>query len=253
MKSNIQIFKNEVFGEIRTCQVNNQIMFVGKDVATALGYANTRKAVLDHVDKEDREDGVTIRDAIGRDQKATFINESGLYSLILSSKLPQAKAFKRWVTAEVLPQIRQTGGYIPTHDADGRELSSKEIIERADAIVGCTLRMLNEPAEDTLTATVGCTLRMLNEPAEDTLTATQVAKTFNMTVFDFNHVLSDMGIQYRRGGHWNISDDLADRDLTRLRTHVSYSLKGEKKVKVYMTWTMNGLRFLNSKLGYPNF
>ena len=89
-------------------------MFVGKDVATALGYANTRKAVLDHVDKEDREDGVTIRDAIGRDQKATFINESGLYSLILSSKLPQAKAFKRWVTAEVLPQIRQTGGYIPT-------------------------------------------------------------------------------------------------------------------------------------------
>jgi prophage antirepressor-like protein len=122
MKSNIQIFKNEVFGEIRTCQVNNQIMFVGKDVATALGYANTRKAVLDHVDKEDREDGVTIRDAIGRDQKATFINESGLYSLILSSKLPQAKAFKRWVTAEVLPQIRQTGGYIPTRDADGREL-----------------------------------------------------------------------------------------------------------------------------------
>ena len=248
MKSNIQIFKNEVFGEIRTCQVNNQIMFVGKDVATALGYANTRKAVLDHVDKEDREDGVTIRDAIGRDQKATFINESGLYSLILSSKLPQAKAFKRWVTAEVLPQIRQTGGYIPTRDADGRHLSSKEIIERADAIVGCTLRMLNEPAEDT-----GCTLRMLNEPAEDTLTATQVAKTFNMTVFDFNHVLSDMGIQYRRDGHWNISDDLVNRNLTRMRTHVSYSLKGKKKIKVYMTWTLDGLRFLNSKLGYPNF
>ena len=122
MKSNIQIFKNEVFGEIRTCQVNNQIMFVGKDVATALGYANTRKAVLDHVDKEDREDGVTIRDTLGGAQKATFIKESGLYSLILSSKLPQAKAFKRWVTAEVLPQIRQTGGYIPTRDADGREL-----------------------------------------------------------------------------------------------------------------------------------
>ena len=80
-----------------------------------------------------------------------------------------------------------------------------------------------------------------------------MAKTFNMTVFDFNHVLSDMGIQYRRHGHWNISDDLADRDLVRLRTHVSYSLKGEKKVRVYMTWTLNGLRFLNAKLGYPNF
>ena len=128
MNTAIQIFTSEVFGEIRTCQVNNQIMFVGKDVAMALGYANTRKAVLDHVDKEDREDGVTIRDAIGRDQKATFINESGLYALILSSKLPQAKAFKRWVTSEVLPQIHKTGGYIPTRDANGRELSGKEIV-----------------------------------------------------------------------------------------------------------------------------
>ena len=94
MKSNIQIFKNEVFGEIRTCQVNNQIMFVGKDVATALGYANTRKAVLDHVDKEDREDGVTIRDAIGRQQNVTTINESGLYSMILSSRLVRLPSFQ---------------------------------------------------------------------------------------------------------------------------------------------------------------
>jgi phage antirepressor YoqD-like protein len=100
---------------------------------------------------------------------------------------------------------------------------------------------------------IGDGLRQLNEGAEDTLTATQVAKTFNMTVFDFNCVLRDMGIQYRRHGRWNISDDLAGRDLVRYRTHVSYSLKGEKKVHTYMTWTMNGLRFLNSKLGYPNF
>ena len=99
---------------------------------------------------------------------------------------------------------------------------------------------------------IGTGLQLLNEAAEDTLTATQVAKTFNMTVFDFNHVLSDMGIQYRRDGHWNISDDLANRNLTRMRTHVSYSLKGKKKIKVYMTWTLDGLRFLNSKLGYPN-
>ena len=100
---------------------------------------------------------------------------------------------------------------------------------------------------------IGEGLRMLNEPAEDTLTATQVAKTFNMTTLDFNAVLRDMGIQYRRGGHWNISDDLADRDFVRMRKHVSYSLKGVKKVKVYMTWTLDGLRYLNSKLGYPNF
>ena len=232
MKKEIRIFTNEVFGEIRTCQVNNQIMFVGKDVATALGYSNTRDALSKHVDAEDK-GTVAIRDT-AYETRVTLINESGLYSLILSSKLPQAKAFKRWVTAEVLPQIRQTGGYIPTRDADGRELSNEEILDRADAIVGRTLRLVNAEAEDTLTAT-------------------QVAKTFNMTVFDFNAILRDMGIQYRRGGHWNISDDLADRNLVRMRTHFSYSLKGQKKVKVYMTWTLDGLRYLNSKLGYPNF
>ena len=232
MQSNIQIFTSEVFGEIRTCQVNNQIMFVGKDVAKALGYTNTPKAIRDHIDDDDK---LTERFVLsGQVRSVIIINESGLYSLILSSKLPQAKAFKRWVTSEVLPQIRQTGGYIPTRAADGRDLSAEEILNRADVIVGRTLRMLNEEAEDTLTAT-------------------QVAKTFNMTTLDFNAILRDMGIQYRRGGHWNISDDLADRNLTRLRTHVSYSLKGVKKVKVYMTWTLDGVRFLNSKLGYPNF
>ena len=99
---------------------------------------------------------------------------------------------------------------------------------------------------------IGEGLRMLNEAAEDTLTATQVAKTFNMTVYDFNAVLQDMGIQYRRDGRWNISKDLESRNLVRFRTHVSYSLKGEKKIRTYMTWTLNGLRFLNSRLGYPN-
>ena len=232
MKTKIQIFTNEVFGEIRTCLVNNQIMFVGKDVATALGYAKPQNALAAHVDREDKSTAPIQGTAY--ETRVTLINESGLYSLILSSKLPQAKAFKRWVTAEVLPQIRKTGGYIPIRDIDGRELSNEEILDRADAIVGRTLRMVNAEAEDTLTAT-------------------QVAKTFNMTVFDFNAILRDMGIQYRRGGHWNISDDLADRNLVRQRTHISYSLKGEKKVKVYMTWTLDGLRYLNSKLGYPNF
>ena len=207
-------------------------MFVGKDVAQALGYAKPRNALAVHVDKDDKSTAPIQGPAY--ETRVTLINESGLYALILSSKLPQAKAFKHWVTAEVLPQIRRTGGYIPTHAADGSDLSAVEILHRADAIVGNTLRMLNEEAEDTLTAT-------------------QVAKTFNMTTYDFNAILRDMGIQYRRDGHWNISDDLADRNLTRLRTHVSYSLKGQKKVKVYMTWTMDGVRFLNAKLGYPNF
>ena len=112
--------------------------------------------------------------------------------------------------------------------------SPKEIMRMADEIIGKGLRMVNEGAEDTLTAT-------------------QVAKTFNMTVYDFNAVLRDMGIQYRRGGRWNLSDDLDGRGFTALRTHVSYSLKGEKKVRHYMTWTMDGLHYLNAKLGYPNF
>ena len=234
MKTEIQVFTSEVFGEIRTCQVNNQIMFVGKDVATALGYAKPENAVATHVDAEDKTTTLIQGTGSNYKSKVVIINESGLYSLILSSKLPQAKAFKRWVTSEVLPQIRQTGGYIPTKDSDGRQLSAKEIMERADNIVGHTL----------------C---MLNEPAEDTLTATQVAKTFNMSTLDFNAVLRDMGIQYRRHGRWNLSDDLQGRGYTAERTHVSYSLKGEKKIHHYMTWTLEGLRFLNSKLGYPNF
>ena len=209
-------------------------MFVGKDVATALGYKNPSNALQVHVDSEDKTSYLIQVSGSNYKANTLFVNESGLYSLVLSSKLPQAKAFKRWVTNEVLPQIRKTGGYIPTRDAYGRELSSEEILDRADAIVGRTLRMLNEPAEDTLTAT-------------------QVAKTFNMTVADFNAVLQDMGIQYRKGGHWNLCNHLQGRGYTAERTHVSYSLKGEKKVKVYMTWTLNGLRYLNSKLGYPNF
>ena len=231
-KTEIQIFTSEVFGEIRTCQVNNQIMFVGKDVATALGYTDPQKALKMHVDNDDKLTRQIVVSGQGR--RTYIINESGLYSLILSSKLPQAKAFKRWVTAEVLPQIRKTGGYIPTKDSEGRQLSVDEILERADAIVGNSIHMLNEPAEDTLTAT-------------------QVAKTFNMTTLDFNAVLRDMGIQYRRGGRWNLSDDLQGRGYTTERTYVSYTLKGEKKIKTYMTWTMAGLHYLNAKLGYPNY
>jgi len=95
-------------------------------------------------------------------------------------------------------------------------------------------------------------LRMLNEPAEDTLTATQVAKTFNMSTLDFNAVLSDMGIQYRAHGRWYLAEHLQGRGFTAERTHINYSLKGKRKIKVYMTWTMAGLKYLNSQLGYPN-
>ena len=91
--------------------INAEPWFVGKDIAEVLGYSNSRKAILDHVDDEDKIDGVTIRDSIGRDQAAVVINESGLYALIFGSKMASAKRFKHWVTSEVLPQIRKNGSY----------------------------------------------------------------------------------------------------------------------------------------------
>lgn len=108
--NNMSTFNNPAFGSVRAVNVNDEPYFVGKDVAEILGYSNPRKAMIDHVDAEDK--GVTKCDTLGGTQEMTIINESGLYSLILSSKLPKAKEFKRWVTAEVLPAIRKTGGYV---------------------------------------------------------------------------------------------------------------------------------------------
>ena len=123
----LQIFSNPEFGKLRMMEVDGQPWLVGKGVAAALGYSNPRKALADHVDEEDKTDGVTIRDSIGRDQNPVIINESGLYSLVLSSKLPGAKRFKRWVTSEVLPSTRKHGGYI----ADQENLTPEQILAKA--------------------------------------------------------------------------------------------------------------------------
>lgn len=106
----ITVFSNEIYGNIRTVRINDEPWFVGRDIAEVLGYSNTRDALVRHVDEEDKDD-VVIPDAIGREQNTAIINESGLYSLILSSKLENAKKFKRWITSEVIPQIRKTGSY----------------------------------------------------------------------------------------------------------------------------------------------
>lgn len=130
----IRIFKSEEFGEIRTVEIGGEPWFVGKDVAETLGYERPTKAVSDHVDDEDR-DEVPIQDPIRRMQNTAIINESGLYSLILSSKLPSAKAFKRWVTSEVLPSIRKHGGYI-----NGQaEMSPEELMAKALQVAQKTL------------------------------------------------------------------------------------------------------------------
>lgn len=128
----IQIFSNKEFGNIRTVNIDGEPWFVGKDVANALGYSNNRKAISDHVGEEDKRDGVTIRDSIGREQNPILINESGLYSLIFGSKLESAKRFKHWVTSEVLPEIRKTGSYqsVP----QGKELLALAVLEAQKTI-----------------------------------------------------------------------------------------------------------------------
>ena len=128
MNNNIMIFKNDNFGEIRSLEINGEPYFVGKDIAEVLGYSNTRKAIQDHVDEEDKLDGVTICDSIGRNQSAIAINESGLYSLIMSSKLPKAKLFKRWVTSEVLPSIRKNGSYELDTNGLMKQLTESQIV-----------------------------------------------------------------------------------------------------------------------------
>lgn len=125
--NNLLIFENQTFGNIRVITEDGEPWFVGKDVALALGYANTRKALADHVDAEDKDDGVTIRDSIGREQNAVLINESGLYSLVLGSKLDSAKQFKRWITHEVIPSIRKSGGYISGQE----EMSDADLMAKA--------------------------------------------------------------------------------------------------------------------------
>lgn len=122
----LQIFKNESFGEVRTLIIDNEPWFVGKDVASILGYAKERNAIAAHIDDEDKQ-VAPIQGDLGGTQEMTIINESGLYSLILSSKLPKAKEFKRWVTSEVLPSIRKNGGYI----ANQESMTDEELMAKA--------------------------------------------------------------------------------------------------------------------------
>ena len=124
--NNLKIFENAEFGQVRTVMLNNEVYFVGSDVAKALGYSEPRKAVSRHVEEDD---GIKhpITDSLGRTQEMTIINESGLYSLVLSSKLPNAKKFKRWVTSEVLPSIRKHGAYM-TDDTLEKALTSPDFL-----------------------------------------------------------------------------------------------------------------------------
>jgi len=132
--NNLQVFKNTEFGEIRTVLINNEPYFVGKDVAEVLGYQNASKAIADHVDEDDKLNNNSLL-SLGQ-RGGWIINESGLYSLILSSKLPTAKAFKKWVTSEVIPSIRKNGGYLAGQETDPPEvLVAKALVVAQNIIV----------------------------------------------------------------------------------------------------------------------
>lgn len=140
---NLTTFTNDVFGNIRGLEINREPWLVGKDVAEALGYNEPNKAIVRHVDEDDRTK-YPITDNLGRTQESWIINESGFYSLLLRSKLPEAKKFKRWVTSEVLPQIRKTGGYIPVNEED----DEKTIMAKALQIMDKTIKEKNIKIEE---------------------------------------------------------------------------------------------------------
>ena len=140
----LQVFKNQEFGSVRTLVINSEPWFVGKDVAEALGYKNTKDALAKHVDSEDKEilksQNATLENIPNRG--VTVVNESGLYCLVLSSKLPSAKKFKRWVTSEVLPALRKTGQY-QVKELSGAELMAKALIE-AQSVLAAKDKQIEE-------------------------------------------------------------------------------------------------------------
>ena len=229
-----------MFGDIRTMtNEKGETFFVGKDVAKALGYKNPQKALRDHVDEEDKTLNVSFT---VNGTTPVFINESGLYSLVLSSKLPQAKVFKHWVTSEVLPQIRKTGGYSPTKDASGRKLSDLEIMALALQIQQKTIEMQERQIEDMAPKAEYC-----DEVLESVscFTTTQIAKELNMTVHDLTRLLTERRVMYKQSGQYLLYADFARKGYARNRTHSYRDSEGEMHTRTYLVWTEGGRRFIH--------
>ena len=242
MQQKIQIFKHEQLGRIRTMvDEKGEPWFVGTDVAKMLGYNQSDKAILRHTDEDDRMK-CTVTDNLGRGQNTFVINESGLYSLILASKLPQAKAFKRWVTAEVLPQIRKTGGYIPLKDKEGRELTDLEIMCRAMEIMQKSIEQ-----KEQLIANLQPKADYVDEVLDsvDCLTMTQVAKGLGMTVHDLTTRLLQDSIIYEQSGQYMLYAPFARRGLAATRTHTHHDLFGTVHTRTYLVWTEKGKKFIH--------
>lgn len=227
----IQNFTNKAFGTIRTMvNENGETFFVAKDVATALGYTKTRNAVATHVSPEDRATALIQGPTSDHASNTVVINESGLYALIFGSKLPSAQAFKRWVTSEVLPQIRRTGGYIPTKDSrTGEALSETQIIKVAENIMQKTIAQENRIAD-------GC------------FSATEVAKTLELEVKEMNLMLVSAGVIFWNGSRYKLCQKYAERGLAQDRNFHYYGLGGVKKQRPYLVWTAAGVEFISGLL-----
>ena len=241
----IQIFQNQEFGAIRT--MNNEQgepMFCGKDVALALGYKKPLDAIAQHVESEDSVKHGLL-DKRGCNQKTIFINESGLYALILSSKLEGARRFKHWVTSEVLPSIRKQGGYMIARQDESDEV----IMARALQIMQATLQRRDEQIAklqpradyaDHVLDSISC------------FTVTQIGKELNMTGHDLNVLLCQMGIQYVQSGQYLLYADYARQGLAKNRNFEYHTQDGELRTRTYLVWTERGRdfihRLLNKKL-----
>lgn len=250
MENNIQIFKNEIFGELRTVVIDNEPWFVGKDVAENLGYSNPRKAIIDHVDEDDKRGGVTIRDSIGREQNPVFINESGLYALVFTSKLPKAREFKHWVTAVVLPSIRKTGGYVSNEDmfintylpfADetikGLFRTQLHIVRKQNEVIAAQKQQIQEyePKVNYYDQILSC---------QNAIPISIIAKDYGLSAQALNKKLNEMKIEYKMGETWLLYAQYQNCGYTKTCTISD----GCGKSHTHTNWTQKGRIFLYEKL-----
>lgn len=246
MENKLKTFTNDKFGAIRTIVREGVIYFVGKDLATALGYMNPRDALRKHVDAEDKIYGVAIRDAIGREQKVTVVNESGMYALIFGSTLEKAKDFKHWVTSEVLPDIREHGFYLAP------ELEEAYANPNA-IIIGLATRLSEEAAKNAeLTAKIAELAQQLKalRPKPDytvsilqktsPVTSEQIASDYGMTVQEFAQLLEYLGVQSKKGNVWKFNPPYDDWGWGQYYTYSFTDKDGNFKISHYYKWTQNG-------------
>lgn len=243
----LKIFNNEEFGKIRTIiDENNEPWFVGKDVADVLQYSNTRDALARHVDKEDKSD-VAIHDG-RQNRKQTVINESGLYSLIFSSKMEKAKEFKRWVTSEVLPAIRKDGGYMLVN----KNNSEEEIMARAVLIAQKSMERLKleNKQKDQMIGELKPKADYVDKILQNKslIKVSAIAKDYGMSAQEMNKLLHELKIQYNQGGQWLLYAKIQDKGYTSSETHVYEKKDGSTDIRLLTKWTQKGRIFLYDEL-----